>query len=320
MQGKDGPMMHNMTLKRGSMHHVQIVDGEKLRGVLEVLRERYGSDRKAARQLGINQSTFLRLRTGTTSRTMAFSTFARISGVFGVVANPYGRPRHELTEFAVRPTNDEVKERAERIREARGRADEIGLREMEEAREILWKEGEARAAADLELYERFRDAILREDERHVQTHYENWLDTELRRLKPKAEPVLEALWKNGYRADQIKSFLRRVGRKGDRPTADDKRCWLALYRAVEPLSDAGATWGVERTGEELEEAKERREFLRASLKREEIMLKREPDMDRVRKARPPRSAKEEREWWAARDHFFEDHPEATEEDWDSIPE
>ncbi|MCH8084202.1 MAG: hypothetical protein IH885_08190 [Myxococcales bacterium] len=90
--------------------------------------------------------------------------------------------------------------------------------------------------------------------------------------------------------------IHRVGGIGDdqasvalpgREGLRNQRVWIALFGAVEPLGGAQLTWGVERTWREMHEAGDLGSFLRAALKREEIMLDRERDYARLNQCRPP---------------------------------
>jgi hypothetical protein len=73
--------------------------------------------------------------------------------------------------------------------------------------------------------------------------------------------------------------------KSDEPSRN-KRIELAICRALEPLTNAAATYGIERSWLELEERRQLSAFLRASLRREEIMLEREADHERLAKIEP----------------------------------
>jgi hypothetical protein len=56
---------------------------------------------------------------------------------------------------------------------------------------------------------------------------------------------------------------------------------LALWRVVEPLLAGGETDGIERTWEELEQGNDLRDYLKAALRRERILLDRSPDLARA---------------------------------------
>ena len=67
---------------------------------------------------------------------------------------------------------------------------------------------------------------------------------------------------------------------------EDERTWLALYRAVEPLCFETDSCGIERTWKEMRSDKrgdELRTFLKAALRREEIILERDRPIDRIRR-------------------------------------
>ena len=79
-----------------STHQVRIVDGKALRSLLRTLRDLHGSERKAAKWLGLVQSTFHRLHTGKVSEFLTFETYSRIKtvleehdpGPFGTIEEP----------------------------------------------------------------------------------------------------------------------------------------------------------------------------------------------------------------------------------------
>jgi hypothetical protein len=68
------------------------------------------------------------------------------------------------------------------------------------------------------------------------------------------------------------------------------RIELALQRVAEPLVAGEETNGVERTWEEMDEAKDLGPYLRAALRREELLLRRAPDMQRAQKLISSRTA------------------------------
>ena len=286
------------------MHH--IVDGEKLRGVLEELSERHESGRKAAERMGIGQSTFARLRNGTTKNAMSYDTYWSICRAFD--ADPHA-PRRRLD----RPIPDPVLEDFEvwfRARETKARelhagdgelhADDLNSAmqsippdvviepdELDVARKDLIEERVQRALADDSLLLRFLDSIVTKDEREVRDGYEAWLDGELRWFAKRVKSVLGELMEREELRELIGNFLDAV-RKEDEPESHVRRCTLALYRAVDPLVDAHDTWGVERSWRELHDVDLLLPYLRAALDREEILLRgRESELTRIRGAHPP---------------------------------
>ncbi len=144
-----------------------------------------------------------------------------------------------------------------------------------------------------ELASAFEDAL---ESRHrygwgeVQHKYQEWLDAELRRLEGVARPVFDELWKSPKYREVIAHHLKKATRHPELPRSDQKRLWLALYRAVEPLTASAVTWGVERSWSELQDD-ERRAYLDHALSRERIMLAREGDRERMTLRPPPE------EWW-----------------------
>ena len=67
----------------------------------------------------------------------------------------------------------------------------------------------------------------------------------------------------------------------------ESRIQLARYRIMEPLIAADNTGGVERSVTELRNARELEAYLRAAVRREELLLKREPDHIRAQKIAAP---------------------------------
>ena len=61
-------------------------------------------------------------------------------------------------------------------------------------------------------------------------------------------------------------------------------------------------------------------YLKAALKREEVILNRDKDLDGFRKCEPPMSYQEWRNLDAARDAYFDENPSATEKDWKELME
>ena len=60
------------------VNQLRVLDTEKLQAFFRALHERYGSTRGAAEWLNIDQSTFTRLRNGTTQKAIRFATYANI--------------------------------------------------------------------------------------------------------------------------------------------------------------------------------------------------------------------------------------------------
>ncbi len=296
------------------MHHIRIVDDEKLRGVVEELSGRYGSGRKAAKRWGIGQSTFARIRNGTTTKAMSYDTYASIC--WALDADP-DVPRRRLDQGPPAPTVEgfdvwgravQIKARELQAGEGEIHSDDldsavqsippdvvIGPDELEEARQALIEEQVQLALADHSLLERFLDSVLTVDEREVLDRYEAWLDRELRWFTKRVKPVLGVLLEREELNELIGDFLAAV-RKEDEPESYQKRCTLALYRAVDPLVDAHDTWGVERSWRELDDVDLLLPYLRAALDREEILLReRESELTRIRGAHPPTTHDEDGE-------------------------
>lgn len=209
------------------MHQIHIIDGEALRSVLQRVLEEVGTHRKAARRLGIGQTTFTRLLNGITHKKMRSDTYLSI------------------------------------------------------------KEALSGHAVEFGLGERFEGSVLTFKGRLVRDNYESWLHQEFQRLERKVGPLLTVLLNHFQCATVFDRFLERQTRRPDLPQPDDERLWIALYRAVEPLVEAKATWGVEWSWEELDAAGHLGRFVRAGLEREQIMLSRERDEERLNKCTPP---------------------------------
>ena len=157
-------------MPRLRLHHIRIVDDEKLRGVLEELSERYESGRKTAAWLGIGPWTFSRLRNGATTRAMSHDTYAAICWAFD--ADP-DAPRRRLDRPIPDPLVDDgdarwkalqAKARDPQIRERELNFDDldaivqsvptdvvISPDELEEGRRSLMQERSRRAQTDYSL-------------------------------------------------------------------------------------------------------------------------------------------------------------------------
>jgi hypothetical protein len=144
--------------------------------------------------------------------------------------------------------------------------------------------------AEGRLEQLFTQGVLTVDGSFVEVRYQQWLEAELERLKPKVHSAFEELLRRPQCEEQFRTFLQQVNRRPELPDPEDKRTWVALYRAIEPLADAAATWGVERAMQEMDEV-ELQQFLRAALKRERIMLHRDRDAERLGRCKLPI------EWW-----------------------
>lgn len=129
------------------------------------------------------------------------------------------------------------------------------------------------------LQDEFTGAVLTWEARQAAALYRSWVDHESRRLYRKVFGVVRLLRRKREYWQYVKRFQKRMGRAYD-PTRK-RRVWIAIYRALEPLADADLTWGVERSWQELDERGELAQFLNASLRREEIILSRAPDKERL---------------------------------------
>ena len=142
------------------------------------------------------------------------------------------------------------------------------------------------------MFELFVSSVLTTDGRFVREYYYFWLREQLARLKPRAVPILKQLLARPGCKTAFTKFLRAVRVDPGLSEIRDMRCWLAVYRAVEPLGDGEMTWGVERTLEDMDGDGDLSAYLKAALQREEILMDRERDFDRFGVCRPRMSREE----------------------------
>lgn len=150
-----------------------------------------------------------------------------------------------------------------------------------------------------ELLRQFTKSMITEQGEQVRRDYTGWKVREYERLQPKCSKLLLTLWKHADYRPQIEKFLRDTTGVKDKPkwTWTNLRLLLALYRAIEPLAAAKATWGVERSWQELHETNKLRSFLRASLKREILLWRRGGYLARINEVRPQKEAAPPEEPW-----------------------
>ncbi len=138
------------------------------------------------------------------------------------------------------------------------------------------------------LTERLSASVLTEAASHAHQQYKRWLREECRRLMPKVNSVLAELFSHPTYPAYLKGFLVKQYGSRELPLAkENPRGLLVLLRALEPLADAGLTWGVERSWREMDEIGHLGTFLRVALERERIMLDRERDITRLNKCELP---------------------------------
>jgi hypothetical protein len=140
---------------------------------------------------------------------------------------------------------------------------------------------------EFDLLGDFDDAMLPWESTQVLANYQSWLRHQLEDLRPKAEQVFTRLFEDPRYRQHFERFLEDVRYRPQLPPPSDERAWLALYRAVSRLHDSKTTWGLERSLEEIETDGELHGFLRASLRCERILLKRERDLERAKKIGAP---------------------------------
>lgn len=302
------------------MHRLPIRDQEALGRVLRHLEHKHGSQAKAAEPLGLSQGSFSKLAAGK-RREIHFATYAAIMRELGGQARVFGRAPRPILEFGTEPTDAEVESVRRAVRSQIDPRDfEDPLRrevltelkhtgmtdpEFEEVRQRLLDASFARAAEADELYEAFERAIHADDHYFAWSQWEWWLREEIERMRERADPIVRRLWEHGDYRPIFEAFLASVERDHDTlPDPQDLRCWLALYRAVLPLSDWDETWEIERSWMDLREDGDLEAYLKASLMREDLLLKPRRDEERVRRADPPISIAE----WRGRFVDIEDDP------------
>jgi len=192
---------------------------------------------------------------------------------------------------------------------------EVAKTAGERARDDRRAEYAKRVANAAELVEKLGRALWTEDQDFAWGHYESWVTQQVRRLEAQTRPILERLWEHGEYGRLLRDFLERVGRDNSRlPDTEDRRCWLALLRAVAPLGDAESTWGVERGVKEMDQLDELGPYLTAALAAEDLLLRPRRDSERVGRARPPLSFAE----WLGREALRDGDPVAGAE-WLELP-
>lgn len=150
--------------------------------------------------------------------------------------------------------------------------------------------------------------------------YDRWLVQEHRRLHEVAMPTFERLLDIPSARSVVHAFLEAVRNRPDLPAQNDRRLWLALLRAVEPLSAAATTLGVERSIDELARHGELVGFLRAALRREKVLLDRKGDLARSRDVARVAAAEWAREMEDGADHRIvgpHQNGEPGEESWEA---
>lgn len=140
---------------------------------------------------------------------------------------------------------------------------------------------------ELDLHGRFEEGVMSWEAAQGKAEYDQWLSTEHARLKTKVTEVFEALREDrDYHALLMARLCVPLTRRSEFPPPEDHRLWIAIYRALEPLTDSKVTGGIERSWEEMHGVGHLALFLRGALDRERWMLEREPDMVRAAKGRP----------------------------------
>jgi hypothetical protein len=137
----------------------------------------------------------------------------------------------------------------------------------------------------------FYDSLLSWEGQRVREHYEDWLNRELERVSNKASQVLTELKGELVYGRLIRKFIEEIAMREELPEpstgSEAKRLWIALYRSLEPLANGDATWGVERRWQELHATGELRRYLSSAFRREQILMSREHDFERISTCKMP---------------------------------
>lgn len=108
--------------------------------------------------------------------------------------------------------------------------------------------------------------------------YQQWLERELARYADYHVDLERLVRRLEQNDEAVQRFQSRLLKRGHTP----ERIRLAFLRCLEPFLEAPLeTWLVERGIQELGDSGELTAYLRAALRREEILLTREPDMQRA---------------------------------------
>lgn len=134
---------------------------------------------------------------------------------------------------------------------------------------------------------RLRQTVATADFGIYQHAYQGWLEGEYQRLKGVAHETFQQLFDQAVFKRFFQDHLEKLGMPRSISKEESLRLWLSIYRAVEPLTHHSATWGVERSWEQLQASHDLRGFLRAALRIERILLAREGDTERMRNCPPP---------------------------------
>ena len=235
-------------------YRMRIANPELLRRVLEYVAEKFNTHEEAAARLGIDPSIFSRLLRG--QERMSYDTYVRI--------------RESLMALVWELTCDE---------------------------ESVLEQYELPEDLQSAMLPRFEDDL-------IVWNYEMWLRGELSRLQPKVQPILTELMEEAPYGNRLLEFAAHfTGRRvlpsiqangvDPRTWVDeqmDNRCLVAIYRALEPLADFEATWGVHRSWREMLKARDLTAFVKVALKREELVLGRDQLIERIRSCEPPEHA------------------------------
>ena len=138
-------------------------------------------------------------------------------------------------------------------------------------------------ALEFGLIDVFEASVESADFGFYEHKYIEWRDEEFQRLEQTSKQVLLELWNDEACKPLFISHLNR----DELPQPEDRRQWLALYRAVEPLAATDRTWGHERSWRELAAEDQLEAYVRTALKNERVILAREGDLERMALRPPP---------------------------------
>jgi DNA-binding transcriptional regulator YdaS (Cro superfamily) len=117
-------------------------------------------------------------------------------------------------------------------------------------------------------------ALLTAEARAYLKAYADWIDSHRR---PEPLPGRD-MYHDLVNRDPWSSYLNDFRRKQLARGVDESRVYLAQARALAPLEVGWKTGGIELTAGELERSGELGAYLNAAFKREEILLRRTPDL------------------------------------------
>lgn len=256
----------------GSGPRLQIVDQGGLSAVIDYLIDHFGTQQEVARRLDIDQSTVSNLRRGK-HKSMSLATYDRIRRGF-MSTWPWAAPNDGKMELE-EARNASKARKAKQAKQVR-KAEES--EESEEGKES--EEAEMRRVGKLfGLHETLQECVVTSDQALILKAYRQWLREELDRHDWQ---FVEELFQHEECRRYILEFVEDVKnmKTGHVAHREDraKRMQLALVRAIRPLSHSARTMGVEEGWQELHQRGCLRDYLRAALEAERILLEQTADL------------------------------------------